>query len=523
MLVMSVPMPSYAVIGAGDTVVVVGDVSPTGIMNNVNHTMERLKNFVLDRLATLIAKQILHQLTMSVVNWINSGFKGSPAFLTNPEGFFLDVADQVTGAYLATDGPLSSLCSPFSIDIRLKLALSQAALTDQRYTCTLSQIIKAQSGGPTVTVNGKTVLAANSITGFTGGDFNQGGWPAFVTMTTESQNNPYGAFLSAQSDLYATIGSKQNTIHADLSLGQGFMSWESCKDIPGGSKIDLNDEAGIEKSKSFANDKGSKQVQNKDGTVTYQQCETQTPGSVIAGTLQTNLNVPVVELELANDINAIVNALVTQMVSTMLSSGLHALSGGSSGGGTSYTQQVINDANSNTAAQASLGDLKANIGPAIDSINSYLSLYDQAITLLNDSRTRYETARSCFANQLAGNLSLTQTRRQQFQTNITNIDNTINTSIVSSLNNMNDKYANGVADRTQLEDITYAISGTGSAAEVQAQAQKYSDFVQAGGLNMQSKIDAAQTALTTAQLQSKTYNEDAAQLLKDCNNAGGVI
>ena len=503
----SIPMRAQALVA--EAVVVTADVSLPSISRTIDTQMQRLKSFVLDRLATLIAKQILHQLTVSVVNWINTGFKGSPAFLTNPEGFFLDVADQITGAFLATNGPLSTLCSPFSIDIRLSLALSQTNLIDQRYTCTLSKIISAQKNGPDVTINGKVVHSSSgSINGFMNGDFNQGGWPAFLALTTVPQNNPYGAMLYAKADLSAKIANQQNKIKADLQLGSGFMSWESCKDIPGYSNVDVYDPGVIDEMESS----GAKTVANKDGSYTFQQCETQTPGSVIAGTLQTNLDVPVVELELANDINAIVNALVTQMVSQMLSSGLHALSG-SSGSGQSFTQQIINDSRSSAAAQSSVNNLQASVTQAMDQVSTYQTAYDQAVSLMRDSKNRLTASRACFADKL----STYAGRNSEVVTGpISHIDDYIATNLDPVLKDLAFKQASAIDDWNKLKDISISISATGSAEQVQAQAENYSNFVQAGGLNMDVKVSAAEAALSTAQTMAQEFNNEAANLMTQC-------
>ncbi|MFA6295257.1 MAG: hypothetical protein WC666_02415 [Candidatus Paceibacterota bacterium] len=502
------PQKTYAILGAGDTVVVVGDVSPTGINNFINLQMDNLKSFVLDRLATLMAKQILHKMTVDVVNWINNGFEGSPAFLTNPEAFFLDAADQVTGAFLATNGPLSALCEPFNIDIRLSLALSQSQLLSKRYDCTLGRIIEAQKNGPNVTINGQVVRSAqgSSMGGFLGGDFNQGGWPAFIALTTEPQNNPYGAMLQARADLQAQLNSRQNTIRADLQMGSGFMSWQSCKDIPGGT-IDPNDSYQVSEADNIVgNDPSIKIKNNKNGTVTYQTCETQTPGSVIAGTLQTNLNVPVVELELADDINAIVNALMNQMVTTMLSSGLKAMSGGGSGGKTSYTQQVIDDINSGKSAKSEVSNIKASIVPAIDSVKNYKSIYDQAVDVITDTKNRYLTAKSCITSKY-GNST---------QVSTLDIDNAIKTNVDPMLSELKSKQAEAAADLKQLEDISKEISSNTSADKIQTQIQKYSDFVQKGGMNNQAKIDAANAALVNAQARAQLLNTEAARFQYSC-------
>jgi len=203
-------------------------------LNAVIQYWLELKYAVLDPLAWGLAKMLLQQMTASTVNWVNSGFKGSPAFLTNPAGYFANIGDQATGALIANSGALSSLCSPFSVDIRLALALGQAGGGgggSGRYACTLSTIINnaqnfAKNPGQAVTVNGQ------SINGFMGGDFSQGGWPAFIALS-EPQNNESGAYLQAHSDLLQQIGAKQSQTNQQLNQGKGFLSFQSCKDVSG--------------------------------------------------------------------------------------------------------------------------------------------------------------------------------------------------------------------------------------------------------------------------------------------------
>ena len=202
--------------------------SPTELLNTVGNTMTKIKTFVLDRLAYVIAKQILHQITASVISWINSGFKGSPAFLTNPGTFFTNVADQITGAFIQDTGILKGLCSPFSLDIRLSLALNEVQFKNDQYTCTFKTIVN-NARNADITLNG------TSIKGFVEGDFSKGGWPAFITMTTQPQNNAYGAWLTANSDLQFTIDSQKAKAQANISIGQGFMNFEVCSPVAPGT------------------------------------------------------------------------------------------------------------------------------------------------------------------------------------------------------------------------------------------------------------------------------------------------
>jgi len=466
---------------------------PISTMFDYQSVMNFQKNFTLDRVATLAAKQILHQITASVVNWINSGFEGSPLFLTNPGAFFLDVADQVTGAFLATNGPLSSLCSPFAIDIRLSLALSQTSMVNQRYTCTLGKIIEAQKGGPDIIVNGQIVRSSQK--GFLAGDFNQGGWPAFIALTTEQQNNPYSAFLKADADLRAQIINKQNVIRADINLGQGFMSWSDCKDISteeGSTMIDV--------------DPSVRKKTSKDGKPRYQTCEVKTPGSVISGTLQKNLNVPVTELELADDINAIVNALVTQMMKKMIGGGLGSLSG-NSGGGSSYTQQIIEDSYSGLETQQTLEGLQDSIANAIIQVEDYLYLYTKATKDLEDAQSNLISAKNCF---------LSKNNTGRWNNKVSHIDSTIDTKIRPLLTQIEARQVRGRADKDKLTKLSLSLAGTGSASSVQAKLAEYNSFVQSGGLYIQQNHEDARTMLSDVEKLTKNLNGESEKLSEEC-------
>jgi hypothetical protein len=395
---------------------------------------------------------------------------------------------------------LGSLCSPFAIDIRLSLALTQTSLSTQRYTCTVGRIIEAQKNGPDIIVNGQVVRSSNSsLNGFLKGDFNQGGWPAFIALTTEPQNNPYGAFLSAQGDLSARINARQNVIRADLQLGQGFMSWPDCKDIPGGT-IDPEDPAQVREADALTGNGKSTSVRvknNKDGTQTYQTCETKTPGSVIAGTLQTSLNVPVVELELANDINAVVNAAVSALLTQMIKGGLTSLSG-SSNGELSPTQQIINDIDSTKALESSAEDLKSTIRSSINTIPQYNNQYKQAIDLMTTTKTRFQSIRACLQNRNSNSTA---------DAGITEIDNLIARDIEGMITKLTSKYDEGLKEKATLEAMLFEIDRD-PGTQIQIQANKFTVYLRNGGANYVPKIDAADAALLEAQVLSQRLNSE---------------
>lgn len=500
----------------GATVPVSRNIDPTQIKNDV-------KTFSMDWLATTIAKQILHQITISTINWINTGFKGSPGFLTNPQGFFMDVGDQVTGEFLDSRGALSRLCSPFSIDIRLALALDQTITPSKRYTCTLGTIV-------------------NNMEAFTGGDFSQGGWPGFISLTMEPQNNVYGSYLQAHSDLLGLIGEKKNTVQTDINQGHGFLSWQSCKDVTSdfengkGIGLSLNDEENLRLSsnatiKTGTNDLGmsSSIVQTYDpktDTTKVQDCQTQTPGSVIAGTLQKSVDSPIVEGELANDINGVVNALVSQMISKMLSGGLAAMSGGgSSGGKVSYTQRVIDDINKQGAAavrdnNAQLSNLST---PALSALNDYKAIYDQAVSLISGNRDQYVGARACLVAK-TNNPQNNGSGNNKAQQYVSNIDTILATQIYPLLSQLTAKQASSSEQIAQLNSVN---NQQGSQIDgARSQIPLYDTAIR-NNLNAQTlaetSIPDAQKELTTIQTQSQQFSTNAALYNQACMTYPNMI
>lgn len=364
---------------------VILDSSPTSITRTKTDIAKNAKDYWLDKAATIAAKQMLHQMTADVVGWINSGFKGSPAFLTNPEGFFMDTADYVSGNFLAQSGPLKNLCSPWNVDIRLALALQQAGtgvggINRGRYACTLSTLI---DNARNASVNGQ------SIRGFLNGDFNQGGWSAFIALSTDPRNNPYSLYLTAYSDQLAAIGEKKAHISQDLLQGAGFMSWEDCKPATNITAADPD----------FAEYADPSLSRDKNGVL--QRCVKKTPGSVIAGTLMPQLNNGRDELQLADSINSVLNALVGQLLTQTLRKGLYSASSGGSGisgrtGGTnaSLLSQVISDAT--TARTVSTG-----AGTDIAGLTQIKNIYATAVTNLTPVKASLIAVRACFSGKFA--------------------------------------------------------------------------------------------------------------------------
>ncbi|TSC68385.1 MAG: hypothetical protein G01um101472_8 [Parcubacteria group bacterium Gr01-1014_72] len=248
---------------------------------------QKLKEGVLDPLATTMAQAMIDQLTNSVVNWINSGFNGSPAFVTNPARFLRNIASQGAGEFI-NGTELGLLCDPFRLDVRLALSLNLSNRFEKKIRCTLDDIVANVKG------------AAGSAQGFLRGDFRAGGWGGWLAVSNYGGNNPYGAYLEAQSELGIRIIGRQNIEVKQLDWGRGFLSWKPC----------VNRETQAQARERIGDYESPGDVK----TECLQYGNVQTPGSFIEQKFHENTGSSLRKLEMADEINEIVTALVNQLI-----------------------------------------------------------------------------------------------------------------------------------------------------------------------------------------------------------------
>lgn len=307
-----IPVTDVGVIAAlGANKVINGVTAANTTLSSISNYAVQYKELVLDGIANYIAKAILRQLTTSVVNWINSGFEGNPSFVTDPAGFFVSIADQEIGKFIEGSADLNFLCSPFRIDVRVALAFQYSPFK-KRITCTFSEALGNLGGA----VDGASINGRS----FTKGNFQNGGWNSWLTLTTQPQNNVYGATLMAQEELSLRIANKQVLGRDELSQGRGFLSWKT--DCAGKNSTQASQ---IRDNLEYAKTSGDKEEEARQKALLRAEessgCKINTPGSVIEGQLGKVLGSSIDNLGLADEFNEIVNALFAQLVNQVIGGG----------------------------------------------------------------------------------------------------------------------------------------------------------------------------------------------------------
>ena len=244
-----------------------------------------VKVCIIEPMVKALVKEMIHQFLASIVDWINNGFDSSgPRFISDIEGFFAGVVDRGVGQMIY-GSDLKFLCSPFALDIRLALGLQYwGPKFRDRIRCTLSDVIG------NVTSAGDRLAYRNS-------------WQSWLDLTTKPQNNPYGAFALAKSELEIRIANQKFTAGKEADWGSGFLATKRCVPLDPG----------------LAEGRPMSDPILAEGEPICERWETVTPGKLVQEGIGKVVGAQVDEYVSATDIDAIFAALYNQMIGTIFS------------------------------------------------------------------------------------------------------------------------------------------------------------------------------------------------------------
>jgi hypothetical protein len=464
----------------------------------------KYKEFVLDPLVSALGKQIIQALTASIVSWINSGFEGSPSFIQNPGSFFLDIADQATARFISDD--LANLCSPFSIDLKASLAFKyHPKNAKNRYRCTLGTIIN----------NSKNAVSNASINGFTAGDFRQGGWPAFISMTTESQNNIYGAAIQTNAELSLRVAGIQSQQRDELSQGKGFLSFRdpSCVKQARAYAATAGEGNFGETADSFEN----------SSILSEYDCPILTPGNVIAGATEQYLGTPLRQLELADEIGEILGALFSQLTSNILKKGLSTASNKGSSG-RSYLDSITNNQEDQVAQVNALReDTLKDVNNNLSYTKTHMEQRQSTFILLDTIKNSYKSVISCYETKI-GSSTLTQSEITIAQNRINDINVILLASTSPFLiiyNVANGNYRTAARIYNELIDLKNKLLSAVTLSEIYEPITEYGQII--GDRTTIIDIQNAKDDFEKVKKDTKIYSDEARTKLNQCQGFPGNL
>ncbi len=264
----------------------------------------------------LITKMMIQKMTLSTVQWINSGFEGKPAYIQDPKYWTDLTSNEILKFGIEINDP--SLY-PFGKQFLQNTANSLNNTFTNKARYTLDKVIKDTN-------------PQNSAILFKD-DFSKGGWSAWDAMTQIPANNPLGFNLMAANELERRSTAATQAVQNQLLQSGGFLDFKKCVD-PAGVSQEENNKAIKERAAS------------PNGPYQYRLCKRSvsvTPGQVVANAAINVANYPQNSLLQAQDLNdalaSITDAVLGQF-NTVMQKGFASLGDLNGSAGQFYTTEV---------------------------------------------------------------------------------------------------------------------------------------------------------------------------------------
>lgn len=358
-------------------------------------TAAQTKGYTLDPLAWAVAKAALQAIVKSTVNWVNNGFNGSPAYVTNLDTTLLSVSNASADSFLRQLATNGAIRSPFQNQIANAVGNNYNTNTNGGFFAANPFTLGQVSSDPAAFLRG-------------GSGFEDGGWDAWLSASMNPQNNPYGATILANNALNGQVAQAVATQQTQLNWAKGFLSWKgscgatgsaSSGAAPGSICKSDNDCAGtlacISGRCSIDPTLDATSLSTSDKCLAY---NIQTPGTVIESQLEKALGSGVDTLVSAHTFDEMINATLAQLMNQVVgSTGLFGLSQPSATtGNTAYFNQTdTTQAGINTSLSS---NFSATLATELSGVQAYQSEWNTINTAAQAARTAL-AASSCSSAQ----------------------------------------------------------------------------------------------------------------------------
>lgn len=298
--------------------------------------------------ATAVAQATVQSIVKSTITWANTGFQGGPAYVTDPQQYFGNIANGVAGTFIK-NSKVGFLCSPIQ-NVSLKISLSQYYTSQYQAQCTLTGVV-------------------GNIDNFYD-NFNNGGWGAFIQVTQQPQNNPYGSFIQASVQLDNQLANALGVQQQKLNWSQGFKSKGDClayNHWPPASLMEQYENGEISDYPSPYNDSNYFNDAYADGDC-LKYGPDKTPGSIIKDQLDQVLPSGLQNLISVQDFDQLINATMSGLLQRFVFSPSGLFS-------SSYSSGLPNPSSKSLIGSATNSGLSPALACYAD--NQFASVHDQ--------------------------------------------------------------------------------------------------------------------------------------------------
>ena len=378
-----------------------------------------INTYILQPVAFIKSGNLMKSLTAGVIKFVTGVTNGTGAsqFVQNLQGNLQTFGDKQASAFLSQFKSNSN--SPFAASIVSSLRKNYLQSTSlagffSANKCTLTE-------------------SSSDVNGFLAGDWSKGGITAWFALTTQDQNNPYMLYQKSQSRLNSLVGSAQAARSAQLSWGQGFLSWCGAADSES-SGSESNDNVSCSTASDctsgyceYDDITGASTCKARNGVNPGDPCTNsdgtsgtiKTPGSVIKASLDKVLGGNQDKLvqvgRMAKELGGVMNSIATVWNTVNFAKSILGGSGSNDGLFGFGTSVMTSSSNSSAYDQASTTDVYT--GVATDSaltsdmpsrIEKYKTAWDTIKASANTASTSVKSLiKTCTDNAAAAGASAT--------------------------------------------------------------------------------------------------------------------
>ncbi len=342
----------------------------------------------------MIRKELIDQIKTQTIQWVNTGFKGKPLFMTDPSQMAKNMAteqltlikkqvlDGANGVANELRYANKEIARSLVIDERSSKTALSKSLTPTKdkviaeSICSDENQLKsmANKSGQTVgqvrslycgTENSKEKYDA--LSNCFASDFNCGGWGAFLSLTQNPVNDDQQRLATAKNSLNSNKATEEKKSETELISNGGFFSMKSCAE--------------------YAEQTEAQKENGDPGICTKYKSDT--PGAAVKDSLTQVVQDPISQLQLDDDISSALTEIASAFISYVMTEGISSASAESLSKASAVTEacmaerqteisDAINGTNRPKPAKSACND---------DDLKNLASAKDLKLTEVNNAST----------------------------------------------------------------------------------------------------------------------------------------
>lgn len=302
-------------------------------------------DLVIKPLVIMAARTAIQSLMRSVINWANSGFEGSPAFVDDLERNMQGLGDAVANGFIDELGIRGYINSPFrDVVIRELRASYRRSTSDSAFFERSRYNLDQYSDDPAA---------------FQRGNFSRGGIRAWIHSWMSPFNNPGGTLRATRRELDRLVARATGSRTTQLGWNNGVLSWCGPAPRPPAAGPDLSrvtnpTASDVAAAREAEEARAAAERRTALGIGTSARTSlaprvvgctpgqtVRTPGSLIHSRIEKSLGSDIDLLVAADEIDEMIGAVLQGLVNKMLGgAGFAGLSQPSPGGGPSPVDEA---------------------------------------------------------------------------------------------------------------------------------------------------------------------------------------